>query len=361
MSDVAEAAGVSRTTASFVLNGRHAGIPLATQQRVLKAARELEYRPNSSARALATGRTHRIGIVLNTPESFSARDAYFTEVLAGIVSSAPRYDYNLLLHTAHYKDWRALELDILSGSADGVILVGRYASDELTAALLDAEFPTVCTSYSIDHPRCHSVDCDNEMAAFLSIEHLVGLGHRDIAFFYPGHDISWGRERLAGAHRAIEALQLKPENLHLFAWSETERPSLEWCYAAIEFLKTQTPSPTAIVCCEEIRAQRLAELLPENGLRVPEDIAMISFNSTEVSARANPPLTSVSQPLQKIGAAAMEMLVTLIEHSETVERCRRFPVSLDIRESCGYTRRMAAVRVPVGSQQREANLDPGVR
>src|SRR5438874_9782857 len=81
MIDVATAAGVSPTTASFVLNGRDASIPTETKQRVLTAARQLAYRPHAAARALATGRTHRIGIAFNTPDSFSNRDTYFTDIL----------------------------------------------------------------------------------------------------------------------------------------------------------------------------------------------------------------------------------------------------------------------------------------
>src|SRR5262249_19082038 len=102
MKDVAEAAGVSRTTASFVLSGREAGIAPETQQRVRQVAHHLGYRPHAGAQALATGRTRRIGIVLNEPSNFQQGDMYFAHVLAGITSGALRRNYNLLLHSAHY-------------------------------------------------------------------------------------------------------------------------------------------------------------------------------------------------------------------------------------------------------------------
>src|SRR5689334_8683381 len=101
MVDVATAAGVSRTTASFVLNGRDAGIPAETRQRVMRAAHSLGYYRNASALALVTGRTNRIGVVLNDPERFLTRDTYFLNILAGITAGALSHDRNLQLHSCH--------------------------------------------------------------------------------------------------------------------------------------------------------------------------------------------------------------------------------------------------------------------
>lgn len=357
MKDVAEAAGVSQTTASFVLNGRDASIPLETRQRVLTIAKQLEYRPHASARALATGRTHRLGIVLNTPDSFSTRDEYFGEVLSGVIDHALRFNYNLLLHTAHYPDWHDLHADILSGGSDGVLLVGRYVGDELTRALLESEFPTICVSYYIEHPACYWVDCENEAGACLATQHLLALGHRNIAFFYPGESISWGRERRIGASQAFADAGLSDTLLQCYSWMETDLPTIEWPLSAIEFLKTAEPRPTAVLCCDEARARKIVELLPLHGLRVPEDIAMVSFNSTETSARARPPMTSIYQPLREIGEAAVEMLVARIEGNELPLRCRRLPVRLDVRESSGVRRDMAVVRVPVQESKPKARKE----
>src|SRR5579871_692338 len=114
MIDVARAAGVSRTTASFVLNGRDASIPDETQERVRCAAQRLGYRPHDGARSLATGRTNRIGILLNEPDNFSAADPYFVNTLKGVTLGALQHDFNLLLYSAHYPDYRALCDGLLS-------------------------------------------------------------------------------------------------------------------------------------------------------------------------------------------------------------------------------------------------------
>src|SRR5262249_32623831 len=155
------------------------------------------------------GRTNRLGIVFNEPESFGAEDNYYSNVLSGIINRAVNHDHNLLLHTANYQDCRILSSGILGGAADGAILVGRIANDELAYSLLEAEFPTVCVSYAIDHPHCMSVDCDNEQGGYLAVRHLLDLGHRRIAFLYPGQAHSWGLERYQGALHAVREKGLK--------------------------------------------------------------------------------------------------------------------------------------------------------
>lgn len=357
MIDVAKAAGVSRTTASFVLNGRDAAIPLETKQRVLQAAHQMGYRRNASAFALATGRTNRIGIVLNDPASFAHYDLYWYNVVSGVTSAAYQHNYNLLLHSAHYTDWHALYGEALSKTADGMLLIGRFEGDELTTALIEAGVPAVCVSYHSDHPGCYSVDCDNEQGGYLALQHLLRLGHEQIAFFYPGDAISWGRERHQGAVRAMQDAGLPVENLRTFAWKETSGPMSEWLESALTFLQTARPRPTAFVCCEEARARNLVEALPGLGIRVPDDMAAISFNSTAQSAGASPPITSVGQPLVEIGAAAVEMLIQRIEGRDQQERCRRFPMWLDVRESCGS--HLAVARAgfrPVGTTAANADI-----
>ncbi|HZT43899.1 MAG TPA: LacI family DNA-binding transcriptional regulator [Chthonomonadaceae bacterium] len=333
MIDVAKAAGVSRTTVSFVLSGRDAGIPAETKQRVLRLARQMGYRPHDAALALATGRTRRIGLVLNDPTSFIRSDSYVAHVLSGVLDGTLKHNYNLLLHSARYTDWHALYGEILSGAADGTLLVGRFERDELTPALLEAGVPVVCVSYQIEHPDCYSVDCDNEQGGYLAVRHVIERGHRQIAFFSPGETISWGRDRLLGARRALVEAGLSEESLRVFVWQEAGLPSAEWTQEALSFLLALNPRPTALVCCEEWRIRQVVEALPAMGMRVPEELVVVSFNSTEHSARCRPPLTSVAQPLEQIGSAAVDMLIKRIEGRKLPERHRRFPVRLDVRES----------------------------
>lgn len=330
--DVAAEAGVSATTTSFVLNGRGASIPEVTRQRVMEVARRLGYRPNASARALATGRTRRLGVVINTPHSLVGRGIYHVQVLSGIMSALPHLDYNLLLHSADYPDWQALCDDILTGAADGVLLIGREAPDPLTAALLEAQFPTVCVSYHVDHPDCYAVDCDNESGLFEAIRYLLSLGHRRILAFAGDPRNSWEQERRNGALRAVREAGLPEETLRVYSpapgdWNGDVR-------SLVDRLRAVQPNLTAIYCDGEEAARTLAERLPEAGLRVPDDISLISFNSTEISARSQPPITSVWQPLADIGAEAARLLVQRLDGKELPQHIHRLPIRLDLRESC---------------------------
>lgn len=331
--DVAEVAGVSPTTASFVLNNRCESIPEETRQRVLDAARQLNYRPNLSARALATGKTRRIGIVLNQPESFSTRDTYFNEILEGIIQRATEHDHNVLLLSAHYPSWQPLFADITGGAVDGVLQISLFVDYALTPALLDAGFPLVCVNFHTDHPANLSVDCDNVMGGRLAARHLLDLGHQRIALFYPGDHLSWGAERLLGVRSAIDEAGLTLDPRYVFTWEERSLPSPEWVAGAIDRLLKLKPRPTAVICCDEIRARYLAEMLPRRGLRVPDDISVVSFNSTEISERCIPPLTSVRQPLAQIGREAVDMLLTRIRNEPVPEPIVRFPMHLEVRES----------------------------
>ena len=347
MVDVAREAGVSRTTASFVLNGRDSSIPDETRKRVLRAARELGYRPNATARELVTGRTNRIGIILDSPYGFGSGDMYFTEVLAGITDGVIENNYNLLLHCTRRPHWREIFDEIIAGAADGILLTGAYLSVELTQALLDADFPTVCISYQIEHPKCYSVDCDNEMGGYLAVRHLIDHGHRNITFFYPGEGSSWGFERREGALRAISEAGLPTAALAVLEWPKDVWDPVVYSDLVARFLRSRQPRPTALVACDEARGLGLVNVLPSLGISVPDDLSIISFNSTEASARCRPSISSVAQPLDQIGEAAVDLLISRINREEIVERSIRFPMHLDVRESCGgnLPERSAASRV----------------
>jgi LacI family transcriptional regulator len=334
--DVAQEAGVSQSTVSLVLNGKAMNrIPEETRQRVFEAARKLNYRPNVIARELVTGRTRRIGIVPNQPASFLGDDLYYSKVLVGVLQGALRHNYNILLHSADYPDWMHLHKDIVGGATDGVVLIGRYPEDALTNALCELGFPAVCISYHPDKEPYYSVDCDNEQGGYLAVQYLLALGHREIAFFFPGDTISWGRERHEGALRAMREAEVPEENLHVlkFAYSPDVLPD------SAELLLREILLPerryTAAIFCDEWTGLQALECLTEFGLRVPEDLSIINFNSTEVSARARPALTSVWQPLTEIGEAGFTRLIDLVEGREVTSGVIRFPMRLDVRESCG--------------------------
>ena len=283
-------------------------------------------------------RTRRIGIVLNQPESFSTHDTYFSEMLAGIIQRATENDRNVLLLSAHYATWQSLFADLTGGAVDGALQISRFVSNQLTSALIGADFPLVCVSFHTEDEGCLSVDCDNEQGGYLAGCHLRDLGHRNIAVLYPGDELSWGAERVAGIRQAFAESDSEPVRLATCVWEEQTLPDRSWVRDAVSWLVGQEPRPTGLICCDEMRARMVAELLPEFGLRVPEDISVVSFNSTETSARCVPPLTSVGQPLPEIGRAAVDMLLARIRGQSVPQAIVRFPMRLDVRQSTAACR-----------------------
>ncbi len=334
--DVARKAGVSQSTVSLVLNGREdARIPEATRQRVLEAARALNYSRNAAARALVTGKTHRIGVLPIHPRSFLDHGSYYGNLITGIIAGALRFNYNLLLHSSFHPDWRGLYEDIMSGSADGVLLIGRPPQDELTLALLEARYPTVCVSYHPEAQEYHAVDCDNVTGGYLATKHLLELGHRYLLFEDAIPASSWITERRQGMLQALEEFGLDASHGILLS-----SPIYQF-EPILEYLRREENPPTALLFSDEYGTQSVAEMLPQHGFRVPDDVSVISFNSTDLSERSRPPLTSVNQPLGDIGEGAVEMLIALVEGQDIPSGVRRFPMHLDVRASTDLRRAYA--------------------
>lgn len=335
--DVARRAGVSQSTVSLVLNGRtEARISQETRNRVFAAAEELHYTRNATAHALVTGKTHRIGIVLNDPSSFLHRESYHADLMTGLIKGALLTKYNILLHSANYRDWKDLYNDIMGGAEDGVLLIGRLPGDEITTALLDSQFPTVCVSYRPNHKSFHAVDCDNEQGGYLAVRHLLECGCKHIVMVYPEDDSSWARERKIGSERAISESGMNKDTLTIFQDKLVFSSDGAFQSHLLNMISKVEIQPDGLFFSDEFQAQMLLERFKSLGIRAPDDIAVVSFNSTTVSERSRPPMTSIYQPLADIGERAFITLVDILEGRSPSDGLQKFPVRLDMRESTGY-------------------------
>jgi DNA-binding LacI/PurR family transcriptional regulator len=334
LKDVAQAAGVSRTTVSFVLNGRDSTISEETRQRVLEACKRLGYQPDANARALATGKTMRIGIALGLAGYFNLENYYYNDILRGAISGAMERDYNVLFHSGQIDNSTQLYDDITSGATDGVLLVGCWLNDCLALKLMEIKFPTVCISGEVHHERAITVDCNDADGAFQATSHLLDLGHKHIAFFYQNDNSSWNRARLTGIRQALCEHGLSDDHLVTMQWDDDDPRKMPFLDRAIECLKETTPRLTALIQSDEEPVRMLMESLPAHGIQVPKDLSVISFNSTEISKRSHPPMTSVYQPLRRIGKCAADTLIDLAEEKPIESKHISFPVKLQVRNSC---------------------------
>lgn len=338
-SDVARLAGVSRAAVSFVLNGRmDIRIPDATRKRVLEAANQLGYTRNAVARALATGRTERVGIVGYHASQYMTgdEDYYLAWVMRGVMRKLYDQGLDAVLHIAHRQEPGELTERVLGGTTDGVLLIGRERDDPVTLALMERHVPFVCINYAPGEGEFWSVDCDNEQGGYLVGKHLLELGHRDLLMMYRD-SYACDQERRQGVLRAMAEAGVQESRLELHDYQALETgPTLETVFPEAFALH---PEITAVVLNSEWELFPLYSGIQSMGLRVPEDLSVVTFNSTVASSRSTPPATSVYQPLAEIGERAAELLGEIIAGKDPEPGIHRFPVRLDVRESTAPPRR----------------------
>ena len=327
--DVARVAGVSRATVSFVLNQRADGrITADTQARVLRAAQSLGYRRNRLATALSTGRAHAVGIVSEIKD-FSdvaaSADVYLKNVFLAVTLAAARAGLNafLLLETP---DLELRPEDVADGRVDGVIVFRMQDNDSWVPRVEALGLPCVeigscCGRYW--------VDVDNAGGAALAVEHLCGLGHRRIAYFArrPSTPLvpSPGR-RLEGFRAAVTAAGI-PDADAPVACTPEELGRL--------FGPDVAPDrrPTAVFCFSDGHALTALDLLTARGLRVPEDVSLVGFNSDVRAESVRPALTSVVNPVDEMARAAIGLLRRQMEGSALPEEGIVLPARLAVRQS----------------------------
>ena len=319
ITDVALAAGVSVATVSKVINGRD-GIATATSARVLGVVQELGYESSLVARSLRSRRTHVIGILVAEFEPFSA------EILKGAGSGLGDTDYELLAYTGTRQSgragWERRYLSRLSGTLiDGAIIVTPTVVDA------DAGVPVVAIDPHAGSADLPSVESDNLAGGLLATRHLIELGHRRIAFLAGRPDLESSRLREAGFRQALSeaGIEVDPS---LVRRSDYRRDAAH--QPAIELL-SRPDRPTAVFAGNDLSAIGTMEAAQEMGLDVPGDVSVIGFDDIPEAARTTPALSTVRQPIQQMGSAAVELLIALMDGRIPETTHVRLPTSLVIR------------------------------
>lgn len=329
---VAERAGVSRTTVSFVLNDVNAQISPETRQRVLQAARELGYVPDAAARSLVSGRTHILGLIICQPPDHITRDAYIHQVIYGLSEAGRQRGFRVLLEAVEDVSQPDAYIHMVRAKRiDGILLSGPRSDDNQLPALIADGFPTVLLG-RLDHSSVGFVDVDNAAAAYQAVTHLAILGHRRIACITNGPLVyNSAAERLLGYRQALQQAGL-PEDDTLIHFGEFEPES---GYRAMQALLALSSSPTAVFVASDVVAFGAIAAIRDAGKRVPEDVAIIGFDDVPISRYFTPALTTVRLPAVEQGRRGGEILIDLIEGKPIVESRLVLPTQLVVRQSCG--------------------------
>jgi DNA-binding LacI/PurR family transcriptional regulator len=330
--DVAKLAGVSRTTVSFVLN-EVPGVRITeeTRQRVLDAARELNYYPAAAGRSLASGKTRRIGLLLGESQDRLAADAFLPNFLQGVTASVNRRSYLLVVQLAEaVPSHEAYSRLIREQQVDGLILSGPRSDDQILDELAEEEFPLIL------HGRLKGsglpwVDVDNQAGGYVATSHLIGLGHRRIGF------ISNAPLSYAGAYERFAGYRVALSEHDIPLDQELVRTAVfvpQSGYAAMAALLALPDRPTAVFAASDVVAMGAMGAVRAAGLSIPEDMAVVGFDDIFLAAHGCPPLTTVRVPAYGLGWTAADVLINLIEGDEDVSSVT-LETELVIRESCG--------------------------
>lgn len=328
--DLAKEAQVSYSTVSRTLSG-YEFVKDSTRERVLAAAQKLGYVPNWQARSLAGGASNLIGVLVP-----SLGNDYIVQILHGIDEALTQSDYNLILYTTNRHQGKEATYagTIMSGGADGLLLVAPLITDPYLETLREQNFPYVLIDQQEEMGRSIVVNTTNWQGAYDATEYLIGLGHHRIGFLAGLPQLTSAIERLAGYKAALSDHDISFRDEYVVQGDFREQTG----YEATHKLLCLAEVPTAIFAANDFSALGAIEALRECNVRIPEDISVLGFDDIPQAAVAHPKLTTVHQPLLQMGyEAAMALLEYLKDPSPNIRQIT-LETELVIRESCGSAR-----------------------
>lgn len=330
--DVANLAGVSRTTVSFVLNDvKGLNISSETRQRVREAAEKLSYVPDARAQALASRRAKAIGLVMTRSPHHISTDTFLPQIIGGLMEVTKDYKLRLLIEyvEADHQDRAYLEL-ARAKHIDGMLLLTPRLDDAGLKKLEQMDIPTVLMG-ELENTNLYSVDVDNALAAQEAVEYLLDLGHTQIACISnapPSYTAS--PDRVRGYKNALSHAGLVPDD-EMVRYADFTPES---GYVQMRSLLGSGRTITAVFVASDNVAMGVKAALREAGLRIPEDISLVGFDDIPWAQFADPPLTTVHLQAQELARRACLVLMDLL-HGKTPEPKRQvIETHLVVRKSC---------------------------
>lgn len=330
--DVADFAGVSRTTVSLVLNDVE-GINISpeTRQKVREVAEKLGYIPNATAQALATQRARAIGLVMTRSPHHIASDTFLPQILGGLLEVVKQNKLRLLIESveSEHQDRVYLEL-VRAKHIDGMILLTPRIDDAALKRLEEIDTFTVVMGKLADS-NLYSVDVDNQLAARKATQYLIDIGHTQIACIANARaSFSSSYERVLGYKDALIASGIIPDD-DLIQYADFDPQS---GFACMQTLLASGKKFTAVFVASDNVAMGVKSALRETGLRIPDDISIIGFDDIPWAKYSDPPLTTIRLPAQDLASEACLMLLDLMQGSEPEVQHLILDTELVVRKSC---------------------------
>jgi LacI family transcriptional regulator len=335
LEEVGKLAGVSRSTVSRVINDGP-GVREQVRERVWQVVKETGYHPHAAARSLVTRRTRIISAIIPEAVMTLFVDPFFPLLLRGITETCNDRGYYLMLSLFNgpVTQKELYRRQVHSGHLDGVIVASTRMDDSLIPALLDDDVPFILVGRHPDS-RASYVDVDNAGGSQMAVEHLIRLGHKRIATITGPLSMASGLDRLAGYYQALEAQRIPVQEALIAEGDFTEGGG------TMGMQRLLSASPTAVFAASDVTALGALKVLRDAGLRVPEEVALVGFDDIPVAAAMEPALTTVRQPIERLGSMAAELLLNLLENPPDRQAAAHrivLPAQLIVRDSCGALR-----------------------
>jgi DNA-binding LacI/PurR family transcriptional regulator len=305
LGEVADLAGVSIATASRVLNNS-APVSLQARQQVREAVVRLGYVRHRAAPSTPRGRIRTAAAVVCTNHSRFFADAFFGQVIAAATEVLAAADIPLTLMVAPDERVAPVERYLHSGHVDGVLLLAAHGQHPLAVSLPAMGLPVTLVGRPMCATRASYVDVDNRGGGRQAVEHLLSKGRTSIATIAGRQDMAAGADRLAGYRETLEAAGLPPA----VAYGDFTHAS---GVHAMWRLLDQRPNLDAVFVASDIMAAGALHALRKAGRRVPDDVAVVGFDDLPLAQHTQPPLTTIRQPLERVGAAAAQRLLSELD------------------------------------------------
>ncbi len=338
--DVARESGFSSTTVSIVLNNAPLSryIPATTKRRIEKAAKKLGYRPNLFARSLRSKRSHTVGVMV-----FDMTDPYCTLILRGIENTLYQSSYLPILTDVHNEGSRFeryLEM-LLDRRIEGLIVLANwlFVDINLLADLEKSSIPIAMIGCELKTEAMSSVIVDNEIGGHMALQHLYELGHRKVAFIRGPKPLSDTAPRWRGVRQFAQSCDFELDSRLIVDLPESTNPisGFEDGYKLTEELLNRQRPFTALMAFDDMTAFGAIRALAKAGIRVPDQCSVIGFDDVAPAALYTPPLTTIRQPMEAMGAMAVNIVVegmtAVLEKRQTGAVHRKVAPELVVRES----------------------------
>lgn len=310
--DIAKYANVSKTTVSMVLNNKPISVSDETRENILKAAKELNYIPNSLARSLSTKKTYTIGVIV--PD---IQNPFFSEMAKHIEITAERYGYSVILcnsFNSYEREENYIRL-LISKLVDGVIFAASGDKPSNVNTLIDNKIPFTVVDRLLDTDKKYNgVFCENKYGIYLGVEYLYKKNKRKIAFVGGDDNSSVVKIRLNSFREIAKKLGILDEDIII-----KESFTLNGGINSTKEIIKRNKNVEAIFYSSDIMAIGGIKYLLREGYLIPDDISILGYDNIDIGSFIEPELTTIAQPISEMGKEACNLLIKLINEKSNGE------------------------------------------